>query len=170
MWLNGGGRSVSRSARRVDLDVERVVAAAACSEACAGGFRAWNRLKAAAAAAASTRRCNTDCTQTCTVSLTELTDWICLNLLLQQTPSTSQSLLLLLCLYSLFSFSFTLFDSSGMRYISSKINRSHTRDTWICTRREFLRKILSKNTAIIAIQHSKMYFVDTFGDFSHTVE
>ena len=39
-----------------------------------------------------------------------------------------------------------------------------------CTRREFLREILYKNIAIIAIQHSKMYFVDTFGDFSHTVE
>ena len=38
------------------------------------------------------------------------------------------------------------------------------------TRREFLREILYKNIAIIAIQHSKMYVVDTFGDFSHTVE
>ena len=38
------------------------------------------------------------------------------------------------------------------------------------TRREFLRKILYKNIAILAIQHSKMYFVNTFGDFSHTVE
>ena len=38
------------------------------------------------------------------------------------------------------------------------------------TRREFLREIFYKNIAIIAIQHSKMYFVDTFGDFSHTVE
>ena len=42
--------------------------------------------------------------------------------------------------------------------------------TWDTTRREFLREILYKNIAIIAIQHSKMYFVDTFGDFSHTVE
>ena len=31
-------------------------------------------------------------------------------------------------------------------------------------------EILYKNIAIIAIQHSKMYFVDTFGDFSHTIE
>ena len=38
------------------------------------------------------------------------------------------------------------------------------------TRREFLREILYKNVAIIAIQHSKIYFVVTFGDFSHTVE
>ena len=38
------------------------------------------------------------------------------------------------------------------------------------TRREFLREILYKNKAIIAMQHSKMYFVDNFGDFSHTVE
>ena len=38
------------------------------------------------------------------------------------------------------------------------------------TRREFLREILYRNIAIIAIQHSKIYFVDTFGDFSHTVE
>ena len=38
------------------------------------------------------------------------------------------------------------------------------------TRREFLREILYKNIALIAIQHSKMHFVDTFGDFLHTVE
>ena len=38
------------------------------------------------------------------------------------------------------------------------------------TRKEFLREILYNNIAIIAIQHSKIYFVDTFGDFSHTVE
>ena len=37
-------------------------------------------------------------------------------------------------------------------------------------RREFLREILYKNIAIIAIQNSKMYFFDTSGDFSHTVE
>ena len=40
------------------------------------------------------------------------------------------------------------------------------RDTW----REFLREILYNNIAIIAIEHSKIYFVVTFGDFSHTVE
>ena len=38
------------------------------------------------------------------------------------------------------------------------------------TRREFLREILYKNIAIIAIQHSKIYFFDTFGDFSYTVK
>ena len=38
------------------------------------------------------------------------------------------------------------------------------------TRTEFLREILYNNIAIIAIQHSKIYFVDTFGDFSHTAE
>ena len=38
------------------------------------------------------------------------------------------------------------------------------------TRKEFLREILYNNIAIIAIQHSKIYFVDTFRDFSHTVE
>ena len=38
------------------------------------------------------------------------------------------------------------------------------------TRGEFLRKILYNNIAIIAIQHSKINFVDTFGDFFHTVE
>ena len=38
------------------------------------------------------------------------------------------------------------------------------------TRREFLREILYNNIAIIAIQHSKINFFDTFGDFSHTVE
>ena len=39
-----------------------------------------------------------------------------------------------------------------------------------CTRRKFLREILYNDIAIIAIQHSKIYFVDTFGDFSYTVE
>ena len=44
-------------------------------------------------------------------------------------------------------------------------------DIWeSSTRRKFLREILYKNIAIIAIQHSKIYFVDTFGDFSHTAE
>ena len=38
-----------------------------------------------------------------------------------------------------------------------------------CTRRKFLREILYRNIVIIAIQHSKMYFVDAFGDFSDTV-
>ena len=38
------------------------------------------------------------------------------------------------------------------------------------TRRTFLREIFYENIAIIAIQHSKIYFVDTFGDFFHTVE
>ena len=37
------------------------------------------------------------------------------------------------------------------------------------TRREFLREIVYRNIAIVAIQHNKMYFVDAFGDFSHTV-
>ena len=40
----------------------------------------------------------------------------------------------------------------------------------IHARREFMREILYDNIAIIAIQHSKIYFVDTFGDFSHSVE
>ena len=35
---------------------------------------------------------------------------------------------------------------------------------------KILREILYKNIAIIAIHHSKMCFVDTFGDFSHTVD
>ena len=38
------------------------------------------------------------------------------------------------------------------------------------TRREFLREILYNNIAIIAIQHSKINFIDTLGDISHTVE
>ena len=33
-----------------------------------------------------------------------------------------------------------------------------------------MREILYNNIAIIDIQHSKTYFVDTFGDFSNTVE
>ena len=40
----------------------------------------------------------------------------------------------------------------------------------IPTQREFLREIFYNNIAIISMQHSKLYFVDTFGDFSHTVE
>ena len=40
-------------------------------------------------------------------------------------------------------------------------------ETKYATRREFLRDVLYKNIAIV---NSKMYFVDTFGDFSHTVE
>ena len=36
--------------------------------------------------------------------------------------------------------------------------------------REFCREILYNNIAIIAIQHSEINFIDTFGDFSHTVE
>ena len=39
--------------------------------------------------------------------------------------------------------------------------------TTTTTRREFFKEILYKNIPIIAIQHSKMNFVDTFGDFSH---
>ena len=38
------------------------------------------------------------------------------------------------------------------------------------TQREFLREILYNNIAIIAIQHSKVHFLDTFGYFSHTGE
>ena len=38
------------------------------------------------------------------------------------------------------------------------------------TRRGFSREIVYKNIAIIAIQHSKTYFISTFSDFSHTVE
>ena len=35
----------------------------------------------------------------------------------------------------------------------------------------YTERIFKKNNiALIAIQHSKIYFVDTFGDFSHTVE
>ena len=34
----------------------------------------------------------------------------------------------------------------------------------------FFREILYENIAITAAQHSEMHFVDTFGDFSHTVE
>ena len=41
---------------------------------------------------------------------------------------------------------------------------------WYNARKEFLREILYNNIAIIAIEHSKIYIVDTFGDFSHTVE
>ena len=43
-------------------------------------------------------------------------------------------------------------------------------DDSLTTRREFLREILYRNIAVIAIQHSKIYFFDTLGDFSHTFE
>ena len=33
-----------------------------------------------------------------------------------------------------------------------------------------MKEIFDYNIAIIAIQHSKIYFVDTFGDFSYTVQ
>ena len=52
-------------------------------------------------------------------------------------------------------------------------DRSHYRELEVSlhhTRREFLKEILYKNIAIIAVQHSKIYLVDTFGDFSHIVE
>ena len=42
-------------------------------------------------------------------------------------------------------------------------------DQRLSARREFLREIFYKNIAIISIQHSNMYFVDTSGDFSYTV-
>ena len=48
-----------------------------------------------------------------------------------------------------------------MKFISHYIST-----TW----REFLKEILYRNIAIIATQHGKIYFVDTFSDSSHTVE
>ena len=38
------------------------------------------------------------------------------------------------------------------------------------TRREFSREILYNNIEIITIRNSKIYIVETFGDFSHTIE
>ena len=38
------------------------------------------------------------------------------------------------------------------------------------SRLSIIIEILYNNIAIVAIQHSKTYFVDSFGDFSHTVE
>ena len=67
--------------------------------------------------------------------------------------------------------------SSGHIAAGSRNSAWASRTLWnICdrkshsTRREFLREILYKNIAIIAIQHSKIYFADSFGDFLHTVE
>ena len=48
----------------------------------------------------------------------------------------------------------------------SQSSHMSTKDT---TRRVFFWEILYKNIPIIAIQHGKMDFVDTFGNFSHTV-
>ena len=42
---------------------------------------------------------------------------------------------------------------------------SGIRTVKIAARREFLREILYKNIAIIAIQHSKMYFVEPLAIF-----
>ena len=50
------------------------------------------------------------------------------------------------------------------------LTRRKTSWTDVSARREFLREIHYNNTAKIAIQHSKIYFVDTFGDFFNTVE
>ena len=60
-------------------------------------------------------------------------------------------------------------------YIMEKKKEDTAKNIWELnvregTRREFLREILYKNIAIIAIRHSKMYCVYTFGDFSYTVE
>ena len=33
-----------------------------------------------------------------------------------------------------------------------------------------MREILFNDIAIITIQHTTVYFIDTFSDFSHTVE
>ena len=49
-------------------------------------------------------------------------------------------------------------------------NDFRTSQEYIPTRWEFFREILYKNIAIIAVEHSKIYLVDPFGDFSHTVE
>ena len=56
------------------------------------------------------------------------------------------------------------------RYFQSSMLHRGTQYNGPCTRREFFREILYNNIAIIAIQHNKIYIVDTFGDFSHTVE
>ena len=56
---------------------------------------------------------------------------------------------------------------NGKRKVAPHFYSRIQRTPLYCTRREFLWEILYKNIAIIAIQHSKMYFVDTFGDFSH---
>ena len=50
------------------------------------------------------------------------------------------------------------------------IRKWHCRNAPYSARIEFLMEILYKNIAIITIQHSKIYFVDTLGDFSHTAE
>ena len=51
-----------------------------------------------------------------------------------------------------------------------RVNNNDNVESDIYTRREFFREILYNNIAIVSIKHSKIYFVDTFGNFSHTVE
>ena len=57
---------------------------------------------------------------------------------------------------------------SYLRYVWSSVVVME--DNAFPARREFFKEILYENIAITAIQHSKMHFIDTFGDFSHTVE
>ena len=66
----------------------------------------------------------------------------------------------------MFSFIIQIFDFLILVRILLRILLGIKRDA----RRDFFREILHKNIAIIAIQQSKIYLVDIFGDFSHTVE
>ena len=50
------------------------------------------------------------------------------------------------------------------------VDRKFKKKYFFPIRRAFLREIICNNITIIAIQHSKINFVDTFGDFFHTVE
>ena len=64
------------------------------------------------------------------------------------------------------SFSRTIKTLNTKRIKISFLDQYALNTTW----REFLREILYNNIAIITIQHSKLYFFNTFGDFSYTVE
>ena len=62
-------------------------------------------------------------------------------------------------------------EKSDSRGLGAKIKGSYNfKMDYNNARREFFREILYNNIAIISIQHSKINFFDTFGDFSHTVE
>ena len=57
----------------------------------------------------------------------------------------------------------TCFSASPLFSIAKSLIRRWLKSNH--ARREFLREILHKNTAIMVIQHSKIYFADTFGNF-----
>ena len=94
--------------------------------------------------------------------------WVCTVKYLKGAEQSSRAILSLYYFYyCYYFFNFLNSSSSSLQNLFSILFHCSKMNG---TRREFLRKILYNNIAKIAIQHSKMYFVDTFGDFHHTVK